>query len=56
VLAARDIIQATESKQPSHRLLLGDAAYDGAVGKLDRLREEFQEQEGEARAVDRVPV
>jgi len=56
VLAARDIIQATESKQPPHRLLLGNAAYDGAVGKLDRLRDEFQEQEAEARAADRAPV
>jgi hypothetical protein len=56
VRAARDIIQATESKQPPHRLLLGNDAYDGAVGKLEQLRSEFQEGEAVARAADHAPV
>jgi len=52
VLAARAIIAATESKQPPHRLLLGNDAYDGAIGKLDELRVEFDGVEAVARAAD----
>ena len=51
-IAARDIIQAIESTQPPHRLLLGNDAYDGAVGKLDQLRDEFRDGENVARAAD----
>jgi NAD(P)-dependent dehydrogenase (short-subunit alcohol dehydrogenase family) len=52
VIAARDIIQAIESNPPPHRLLLGNDAYDDAVGKLDQLCDEFHEGEAVARAAD----
>ncbi len=51
VRAALAIIQATESKQPPHRLLLGSDAYDGAVGKLEQLRSEFQHGEAVSRPI-----
>ncbi|QDT01960.1 Putative oxidoreductase SadH [Rubripirellula lacrimiformis] len=51
-LAAEAIVKAVESAHPPHRLLLGNAAYDGAVSKLDELRAEFQQWESISRSVD----
>ena len=52
VRAAAAIVQAVESPNPPHRLLLGNDAYDGAVAKLDELREEFTAWESESRGAD----
>ena len=52
VRAAAAIVQAVESPNPPHRLLLGNDAYDGAIAKLDELREEFTEWESVARGAD----
>jgi len=52
VRAAEAIVQAVESPNPPHRLLLGNDAYDGAVAKLDELREEFTAWESVARGAD----
>jgi NADP-dependent 3-hydroxy acid dehydrogenase YdfG len=46
------IIQAVESNQPPHHLLLGKDAFVGATGKLDELRKEFLAGELVARAAD----
>lgn len=50
--AARAIINAIESPHPPHRLLLGNAAFEGAMAKLDELREEFLAWESVARGAD----
>ena len=52
VRAAEAIVQAVESPNRPHRLLLGNDAYDGAIAKLDELREEFTEWESVARGAD----
>lgn len=52
VRAVRAIIAALESPHPPHRLLLGNAAYDGALSKLDELRTEFTAWETLARGAD----
>ena len=52
VRAAEAIVQAVESSNPPHRLLLGNDAYDGAVSKLDELRNEFIRWETVSRAAD----
>ncbi len=52
VRAAQAIVQAVESPNPPHRLLLGNDAYDGAMAKLDELREEFTEWEMVSRGAD----
>jgi len=52
VRAAEAIVQAVESPNPPHRLLLGNDAYDGAILKLDELREEFTEWEAVSRGAD----
>jgi N-ethylmaleimide reductase len=52
VLAARSIINAVRSAHPPHRLLLGAAAYEGAMAKLDEMRDEFTEWGSVARAAD----
>lgn len=52
VLAAAAIVQAVESSNPPHRLLLGNDAYDGAMAKIDELREEFEAGEGVSRGAD----
>ena len=52
VRAAAAIVQAVESPNPPHRLLLGNDAYDGAIAKLDDLRAKFMEWEAVSRAVD----
>lgn len=53
--AARAIIAAVESAYPPHRLLLGNAAYQGAIEKLDATREEFLKWETVARGADFPP-
>ena len=52
VRAAEAIVQAVESPNPPHRLLLGNDAYDGAMSKLDDLREEFVAWEAVSRGAD----
>lgn len=52
VRAAAAIVQAVESPNPPHRLLLGNDAYDGAIAKLDELREEFTAWESKSRGAD----
>lgn len=52
VRAAEAIVQAVESPNPPHRLLLGNDAYDGAISKLDELRAEFIEWEVVSRGAD----
>ncbi len=52
VRAAEAIVQAVESPNPPHRLLLGNDAYDGAISKLDELRAEFIEWESVSRGAD----
>ena len=50
--AAEAIVRAVESHNPPHRLLLGNDAYDGAIAKLDELREEFTAWESVSRGAD----
>ncbi len=52
VRAAEAIVRAVESRNPPHRLLLGNDAYTGAVAKLDELREEFTAWETVSRGAD----
>jgi len=52
VRAAEAIVHAVESANPPHRLLLGNDAYDGAIAKLDELREEFIHWEAISRGAD----
>ena len=41
VRAINAIVQAVESPNPPHHLLLGNDAFEGAIAKLDGLRKEF---------------
>ncbi len=50
--AAEAIVYAVESPNPPHRLLLGNDAYDGAMAKLDELRDEFAAWEVVSRGAD----
>ncbi len=52
VRAARAIIAAVAEGQPPHHLLLGNDAFDGAMAKLDHLRQDFAAGEAVARAAD----
>ena len=52
VRAAEAIVQAVESPNPPRRLLLGNDAYDGAMAKLDELREQFTAWEDVSRGAD----
>ena len=52
VRAAKAIVNAVESPNQPHRLLLGNDAYDGAISKLDELRDDFQAWESVSRAAD----
>lgn len=52
VRAAEAIVKAVESPSPPHRLLLGNESYDGAMAKLDELREEFAAWEDVSRGAD----
>ena len=50
--AVQAIIEAVASGKPPHHLLLGNDAFDGAVAKLDELRQEFTAGEAVARGAD----
>jgi len=52
IRAAEAIVSAVESTNPPHRLLLGSDAYEGAISKLDELREEFSAWETVSRGAD----
>lgn len=52
VRAAKAIVTAVESSHPPRHLLLGNNAYDGAIAKLDELREEFGIWESVSRSAD----
>lgn len=52
VRAAEAIVDAVEFRNPPHRLLLGNDAYDGAIAKIDELRQEFTEWEAASRGAD----
>jgi NAD(P)-dependent dehydrogenase (short-subunit alcohol dehydrogenase family) len=52
IRAAEAIVHAVEFPNPPHRLLLGNDAYDGAVAKLDELRQEFADWESVSRGAD----
>ncbi len=50
--AAQAVVTAVASGKPPHHLLLGNAAFDGAMAKLDELRKDFSAGEAVARAAD----
>jgi NADP-dependent 3-hydroxy acid dehydrogenase YdfG len=52
VRAATAIIEASMLPEPPHHLLLGNAAYEVAMGKVDELRKAFAAGEKVARAAD----
>lgn len=52
VRAAGAILQAVASGHPPHHLLLGNDAFEGAMAKLDELRQDFEAGEAIARGAD----
>jgi len=52
VRAAKAIITAVAAGNPPHHLLLGNAAFEGAMARLDHLRQDFAAGEAVARAAD----
>ena len=52
VRAAKAIVDAIESGNPPHHLLLGNVAFDAAMGKIETLRKEFSDGEKVAREAD----
>ncbi len=58
VRAAQAVIAAVDSDSPPHHLLLGNAAFDGAMAKLDELRRDFLAGEAVARGADfpKIPL
>ncbi len=52
VRAARAIVTAVASGNPPHHLLLGNDAFEGAMERLDHLRQDFAAGEAVARAAD----
>jgi len=52
VRAAHAILQAVQSPNPPHRLLLGNDAYETATVKLEVLRKEFSAWEAVSRGAD----
>jgi NAD(P)-dependent dehydrogenase (short-subunit alcohol dehydrogenase family) len=52
VRAAHAIVKAIGSANPPHHLLLGNAAYEGAMAKLDELRRDFAALEAISRSAD----
>lgn len=55
VRAAQAIIEAVECGSPPHHLLLGNQAYEGAIGKLKELKQEFTAWEEVSRGADYSP-
>ena len=49
---ARAIVEAVASGKPPHHLLLGNDAFEGAMAKLEHLRQDFAAGEAVARAAD----
>lgn len=52
VRAVQAIVEAVASGKPPHHLLLGNDAFEGAMAKLDELRQEFTAGEAVARGAD----
>jgi NAD(P)-dependent dehydrogenase (short-subunit alcohol dehydrogenase family) len=52
VRAAHAILQAVESSNPPHHLLLGNDAYEAATAKLQKLYKEFSSWEAVSRGAD----
>ena len=52
VRAAKAIVAAVASGNPPHHLLLGNDAFEGAMARLEHLREDFAAGEAVARAAD----
>jgi NAD(P)-dependent dehydrogenase (short-subunit alcohol dehydrogenase family) len=52
VRAAHAIVKAIQSANPPRHLLLGNAAFEGAMAKLDELRKAFSEGEAVSRSAD----
>ena len=52
VRAVQAIVEAVASGKPPHHLLLGNDAVEGAMAKLDELRQEFTAGEAAARGAD----
>lgn len=52
VRAARAIVDAVESPNPPHHLLLGNDAFEGAMAKLESLSKEFSAWEAVSRGAD----
>jgi len=52
VRAAKAIVAAVASGNPPHHLLLGNDAFEGAMARLDHLRQDFAAGEAVARAAD----
>ena len=52
VRAVKAIVQAVESSNPQHHLLLGNDSFEGAIAKLDELRKEFLAWETVSREAD----
>jgi len=52
VYGARAIVEAVASGKPPHHLLLGNDAFEGAMAKLEHLRQDFAAGEAVARAAD----
>ena len=52
VRAVKAIVAAVASGKPPHHLLLGNDAFEGAMAKLDHLREDFVAVEAIARGAD----
>ncbi|PZO07558.1 MAG: short-chain dehydrogenase/reductase [Lysobacteraceae bacterium] len=52
VRGAKAIVEAVASGHPPHHLLLGNDAFEGAMAKLEHLRQDFAAGEAVARAAD----
>ncbi len=52
VRAAKSIVAAVASGHPPHHLLLGNDAFEGAMSRLEHLRQDFAAGEAVARAAD----
>jgi len=52
VRGAKAIVEAVASGNPPHHLLLGNDAFEGAMAKLEHLRQDFAAGEAVARAAD----